>query len=182
MRIAPSRLRARNGRYELRITNELEESLFLDRVQLVAVAHPRDVDVHPNEGLVARATTLHAVLRPAPAAAFGGARRGGRDMLDRIAHIDRRYADGFALERVRGYAAEHTLTLTLPPPGLPADGLLLMTGWTDYAFSGDNVAAHQAGLRLLPPSLEIKDPMDAGTSRSRTSACPSDGRRPSPSI
>ena len=33
-----------------------------------------------------------------------------------------------------------------------------MTGWTDYAFSGDNVAAHQAGLQLLPPSLEVKGP------------------------
>ena len=34
--------------------------------------------------------------------------------------------------------------------------LLLMNGWTDYAFSGDNVAAHQAGLSLQPPSLDFK--------------------------
>ena len=40
VRIAGDRLRARDGRYELRVTNELEEALFLDRVQLVAVAHP----------------------------------------------------------------------------------------------------------------------------------------------
>ena len=146
----------RDGRYELRVTNELEEALFLDRVQLVAVAHPADVEVHPNEGLVPepRPFTLYS---PAPAAAARGARRHGHDVLDRIAHVDRRYADGFALEPIRGYAAEHTLTLTLPPPGPDGRRLLLLTGWTDYAFSGDNVAAHQAGLRLLPPSLEIKD-------------------------
>jgi hypothetical protein len=46
--------------------------------------------------------------------------------------------------------------LTLPPPGPGGRRLLLLTGWTDYAFSGDNVAAHQAGLRLLPPSLDVK--------------------------
>ena len=79
-------------------------------------------------------------------------------MLDRILRLDRRYPDGFPLERVRGYAAEHTLALTLPPPGPGGRRLLLMTGWTDYAFSGDNVAAHQAGLQLLPPSLEVKGP------------------------
>ena len=158
VRIAPDRLRARNGRYELRITNELEESLFLDRVQLVAVDHPLGIDVHPNEGLVPepRPFKLYTAQQPQPPSAATD--QTGRDVLDRIRRIDRQYPDGFTLERVRGYAAEHTLTLTLPPPGPAGRRVLLMTGWTDYAFSGDNVAAHQAGLQLLPPSLEAKGP------------------------
>ena len=156
VRIDGTRLRPRNGRYELRITNELEESLFLDRVQLVAVAHPQEIDVHPNEGLVpdARPFTLYSTERPQPPLAAIDDQ--GRDVLDRVARLDRRYPDGFALERVRGYAAEHSLALTLPPPGPDGRRMLLLTGWTDYAFSGDNVAAHQAGLRLLPPSLDVK--------------------------
>jgi hypothetical protein len=158
VRIDADRLRPRNGRYELRITNELEEALFLDRVQLVAVAHPRGVSVHPNEGLVPapRPFTLYTSRDPQPPSAAIDDQ--GRDVLDRILRLDRRYPDGFALERVRGYAAEHTLALALPPPGPGGRRLLLLTGWTDYAFSGDNVAAHQAGLRLLPPSLEVKGP------------------------
>jgi hypothetical protein len=32
-----------------------------------------------------------------------------------------------------------------------------MTGWTDYAFSGDNVAAHQRDLRMVPPMLQVPD-------------------------
>jgi hypothetical protein len=57
---------------------------------------------------------------------------------------------------VRGYAAEHSLTITLPPAASDRR-VLLLTGWTDYAFSGDNVAAHQLGLRMEPPSLQIAD-------------------------
>ena len=35
--------------------------------------------------------------------------------------------------------------------------LLLLTGWTDYAWSSDNVAAMQAGKAMQPPSLQLKD-------------------------
>ena len=51
VRIRGDQLKERNGRYELRVTNELEEALFADRFQLIAVAHPQDVEVYPNEGM-----------------------------------------------------------------------------------------------------------------------------------
>src|SRR5262249_21155312 len=56
--------------------------------------------------------------------------------------------------RFRGYAKPHDLIIDTGSG--PAD-LLLLTGWTDYAFSSDNVAAMQAGLTLTPPSLDILD-------------------------
>jgi len=63
--------------------------------------------------------------------------------------------DGFAATSIRGYAQPHTLTLDLGETG--PHPRLLLTGWTEYAFSSDNVAAHQAGLALQPPALEARD-------------------------
>jgi tetratricopeptide (TPR) repeat protein len=155
VRIDGSQLRPRDGRYEIRVTNELEEALFLDRLQLVAVAHPQDVSVYPNAGLREppepfRLYTIRDARPPITAVDDHG-----RDVLDLVSRVDRRYPDDFPSERIRGYAAEHTLTLTLPSSS--DRRVLLMTGWTDYAFSGDNVAAHQSGLRMAPPSLQVRD-------------------------
>ncbi|HSL22814.1 MAG TPA: FG-GAP-like repeat-containing protein [Vicinamibacterales bacterium] len=158
VRIEGRQLQPRQGRYELRVTNELEEAVFLDRVQLVAVAHPEDTEIYPREGMGARPqpfglyTTRDA--RP-PLSAFD---EHGHDVLGRLSALDRAYADDFALEPIRGYAKPHFLTLTLPPRAADARVLLLLTGWTDYAFSRDNVAASQAGLRLSAPSLEVRGP------------------------
>ncbi len=154
VRLGAEQLRPRNGRYELRITNELEELLYVDRVRLVAVDHAAAVEVQPNEGMVSQPPThrLFAAAAPRPVrAAFDDA---GRDVTADIAQLDDRSPAGFGLSRVRGYAADHSLTLDLG--GGPAD-LLLLTGWTDYAFSSDNVAAGQAGLALHPPSLQMRD-------------------------
>ncbi len=154
VRISGDLLKERNGRYELRVTNELEEALFVDRLQLIAVAHPRGVEVYPNEGLnfpppqFKLYTTRGA--RP-PLAAIDDH---GHDVLPRITRIDREYPDDFRLQKIRGFADEHTLTLTLPA----GDRLkLLLTGWTDYAWSSDNLAASQSGKALSLPALQVKD-------------------------
>jgi len=154
VRIRGDLLKERNGRYELRVTNELEEALFVDRLQLIAIAHPRDVEVYPNEGLnfpppqFKLYTTRGA--RP-PLAAWDDH---GNDVLARISRIDREYADDFKLQKIRGFADEHTLTLKLPA----ADQIkLLFTGWTDYAWSSDNLAASQSGKALSLPALQVKD-------------------------
>ena len=156
VRIRADQLKAKAGRYELRVTNELEEVLYLDRLQLLAVAHPADVEVFPDEGMVEppKPFRLLAVRDaiPPPVATD----EEGKDVRDRIARLDRRFVDGFGLQRIRGYAEEHALVLDLA--GLPEDHTrLLLTGWTDYAFSSDNVAAHQAGLVMKPPALQVQD-------------------------
>ena len=154
VRLAPGQLVPRDGRYELRVTNELEEVLYVDRLRLLAVDHPAGVEVYPDEGMTdpPKAFRLYATRDARVPKATDHA---GRDVTARLARRDRVFADELPLERIRGYAKQHALTLDLS--ALPQENsLLLFTGWTDYAFSSDNVAAHQAGLRLLPPRLEVE--------------------------
>lgn len=191
VRIRGDQLKERDGRYELRVTNELEEALFVDRLQLVAVAHPAGVEVYPNEGLgnpTGAEFKLYATRGARPPLAAHNEH--GHDVLPRLARLDRKYVDDFALLPIRGYAEQHTLTLdlgrdevgrdelgrdegggmrdekrersgrivtpsSLLPP--PSSLVLFLTGWTDYAFSSDNVAATQRGLQMKPPALQVRD-------------------------
>ncbi len=155
VRIRGDQLREKDGRFDLRVTNELEEVLYVDQLRLLAVTHPQGIEVYPDEGMVdpPRDFKLWAVhdLR-APSAAID---HDGSDALPKIARLDRTYPEGFRLGPIRGYSEEHTLTLDLA--GLPADHtLLVLTAWTDYAFSSDNVAASQRGLSMKPPALEVQ--------------------------
>ena len=45
VRIRNDQLRAKDGRYDLRVTNELEEAMFVDRLQLFVVTHPIGTEV-----------------------------------------------------------------------------------------------------------------------------------------
>lgn len=159
VRITEAQLRERDGRFELRVTNELEEALFLDHLALLAVTHPADAEVFPDEALRAAPRPFRAyavrAARP-PRAALDDQ---GRDVLARVARRDRRFVDDFERLEVRGYAREHALVVDLGGAPSPRPGervVLLLTGWTDYAFSSDNVRAHQAGLALVPPQLEVE--------------------------
>jgi tetratricopeptide (TPR) repeat protein len=155
VRIRPDQLKPRDGRYDLRITHELEEVLYVDRLELLAVAHPADADVHPNEGLTdpPRPFQLHAARGAQPPVA--AVDEHGHDVLDRVRALDGRAVDDFETLHVRGYAAEHALTLDLGTAGRPAR--LFLTGWTEYAFSSDNVAAFQAGIGAQVPALQARD-------------------------
>ena len=153
VRVRNDQLRPAAGRYEIRVTNELEETLFADRLQLMSIAHPADVEVYPDEGMTERAKPFVLLGARDVATPFRAVDEHGHDVLPLVAHVDRKYPDDFELKPFRGYAAEHTLTIDIGERQSP---LLLLTGWTDYAFSSDNLAASQAGLSLAPPSLQAR--------------------------
>ncbi len=158
VRIRNDQLKERDGRFELRVTNELEEVLYVDRLQLLAVAHPAGTEIYPNEGMTSppRPFKLHTTKGARPP--LSAVDDHGHDVLARVTEMDRQYPDDFRLERIRGYAGEHSLTMKLDD-GKKRNGrtLLLLTGWTDYAFSSDNVAASHAGLQMKLPALQVRD-------------------------
>ncbi|MET0646068.1 MAG: FG-GAP-like repeat-containing protein, partial [Pyrinomonadaceae bacterium] len=117
VRIRGDQLKERDGRYELRVTNELEEALFVDRLQLLAVAHPSGVEVYPDEGLrdAPPAFKLYTSKGARPPRAASDEH--GHDVLARVSHLDRQYPDDFKVLPIRGYAEPHTLTLDLGGDG-----------------------------------------------------------------
>ena len=161
VRIRDDQLKEKDGSYELRVTNELEEALFVDRLQLLAVTHPEGTEVYPNEGMSDPPKPFRVFVTRGAQPPQSAVDDQGHDVLDLISRMDRRWPDDFKTDRVRGYAADHTLTLKLTEPAKVQSPnskvLLLLTGWTDYAWSSDNVAAVQAGKTMKPPALQVKD-------------------------
>ena len=159
VKVRGDQLMARDGVLDLRMVNQLEEVIFIDRAELLAVDHPAGFEVYPNERLLPGppfpSFEVFAVAEErVPVSAVD---EEGTDVRDSILQVDRRWPDTFELLPFKGYAEEHTLILD---PGDLGDGdrvVLLMDAWIDYADSTSNLAASQAGEALLPPRLEVLD-------------------------
>jgi hypothetical protein len=124
------------------------------------VDHPANVDIYPNERLLPAPPyptfKVYSSRNAQPPVSAVGDQ--GQDVLPHIAQVDRRYPDDFAKLPFKGYAREHTLTLDLGERAKQAKRvLLLLTAWIDYADSTSNLAAAQAGVKLMPPYLQTKN-------------------------
>ncbi|MEO8071876.1 MAG: FG-GAP-like repeat-containing protein, partial [Acidobacteriota bacterium] len=159
VRITSDQLKPQNGKYEIRVTNELEEVLFLDNLKLVAVEHDADSEVFPNGGLGIPTAGQKILYQTKNASApLSAVDTNGKNILPKIVKLDRVFYDDFQSLNIRGYAENHSLTLNLDSKkGYKGRTLLLLMGWTDYAFSSDNVAASQSGKSQFLPYLQVKN-------------------------
>jgi hypothetical protein len=156
VQIRPDQLRLRDGKYEVRVTEELREVSFIDQVKLIAVDHPRGVDVFTNDKFKSppfpefRLFGVKQRIYPVRAVDQAGA-----DVLDRILARDSRYPDAF--ERgIDGRAQQHSLTLSFPESA--SDPVLFLHGWVDWADGSTFVASSQSARGgLAPPALRVKD-------------------------
>ena len=159
VRITSDQLKPKDGKYEIRVTNELEEVLFLDNLKLVAVEHDANSEVFPNEGLGIPTAGKKILYQTKNAhAPLSAVNTNGENILPKIEKLDRIFYDDFQSLNIRGYAETHDLTLNLDDKkNYDGRTLLLLTGWTDYAFSSDNVAASQSGKSQFMPYLQVKN-------------------------
>ncbi len=147
----------RNGAYEVRITDELREVLYLDQARLIAVDHPPGTVVHPTSKM--RAAPPFAphelwTLRPL-AAPRHAVRSDGLDVTAALARVDNQMVAPVRLRRpqLRGLAEPFSVTLDFGP--LPADRplVLALTGWLHFGGGMANIAAS------LDPTLPFPFPV-----------------------
>jgi len=151
-------VRLKDGRLAVTMNNHLEEVILFDQLELVAVDHPSEFEVFPDEKLLpgppSQDFRLFSISNPRlPLRAVDGS---GRSVLEEISRNDRIYPAIPESLPFKGYAGLHELVLDL---GSAEDeySVLIMQAWIDYADSTSNLAASQAGIGLIPPYLQVRD-------------------------
>jgi tetratricopeptide (TPR) repeat protein len=149
-------LAQRNGRYELRITEELSEVAYLDETKLIAVDHPAKTEVYTNDKFKSppfpefRIFPVERRIYPRRAV------QNGSFVLTALASRDRVYADRFS-RNLSGVAALSKLDLEFPA-SRSTSSVLILNGWVDWADGSTFLqAAQESKAGLVFPYLQVKN-------------------------
>jgi hypothetical protein len=139
-----------------RLMEPMEEVVYLDAVKLLAVDHPANEDVYPNEYFASNPPYPDfKVVTSRDARPPGGAWDDkGNDLLpDLLAH---KYVGNFELLPFKGFTKPHSVILDLGEPYRGGSLRLLMHGEIEYFTATGMYAASQAGIEATAPYVEAE--------------------------
>ncbi len=158
VQIAGDKLKARDGEYEVRITEELREVSYLDQVQLIAVDHPRSQQIFTNDKFKSP---------PFPEFKLFGVEKRiypiratddhGNDIRPALLRKDLIYPDRFKRNYL-GVAEKHAIDLDFGHAAPDNNAVLILSGWVDWADGSTFQGAAQEGKGgLILPYLQVKN-------------------------
>jgi tetratricopeptide (TPR) repeat protein len=152
-------VRQKDGNLSFRFMEPLEEVVYLDKVDLLAVDHPAHLDVYPNEYFAANPPyppfkVVYSDIKNARPPAGAWDEHGHNVLPDLLAH---RYFGDFEVLSFAGFTKPHTLQLDLGDPYRGGPLWLLMHGEIEYFTATSMYAADQAHLQPFSPYVEAQD-------------------------
>ena len=158
-KIGRDELVPRDGFYDLRVTGELWESYFYDRLSLMTVDHPAGTEVFTDERFDVPPVKLAVTAVGTPQPIARATDDDGKDATATLAALDGRYLDNFGRGQYQGVTRDHFVEIELGEKA-PASGplWLIAKGWLHPSDSSINVAMSQ-GRHDAPRwlSLEVPD-------------------------
>ena len=144
----------KDGKLSFRLMEPMEEVVYLDKVGLMAVDHPANFDVYPNEYFASNppypSFKVVASGNAQPPAAVHDDH--GHNLLpDLLAH---RYVGDFELAPFKGFTKLHSIELDLGKPYSSGPLWLLLDGEIEYFTATGMYAADQAGIKAIAPYVE----------------------------
>jgi len=157
LKIPGEMLKPKDNIYSLRVTSELWETIYLDRIELVAVDHPESSEIFvpeqfsppPFPGL----KIISITDKQLPVSATDSY---GNDVIPFIAEKDDNYLSDFKHGKYQGITEMRDLILD--PGELDEKGtlILFMNGWIFPTDASINVALSQSdNLKVTPPIIQV---------------------------
>ncbi|MBK0378430.1 CRTAC1 family protein [Mucilaginibacter segetis] len=155
--IPGEKLLPQNGRYTIKITEELWEAIFFDKVSMLAVDHPDSIDTYTDERFVPPPypgmKLYTAAEKYLPVSATDGR---GHDLLPKLSRYDFQYVSNFSLGKFQGVADSHDLILDLGSKATTDSLHLFLRGWIFPTDASINTELTQTDkYKVNFPSLQV---------------------------
>lgn len=162
LKIPGEMLKQNNGNYTIQVTSELWETIYIDKLELVAVDHPDSLDIYvpeqfgppPFPGL----RILTVKEKHAPLSAVDSE---GNDVLPFISQKDDIYLSYFRSGKYQGITEMQDLIID--PGNIDVSGrfFLFMNGWIFPTDASINVAISQSDqIKVTPPLVQVLNKKD----------------------
>jgi tetratricopeptide (TPR) repeat protein len=157
VKIPGEQLRQENGIYSIQVTSELWETIYLDKLELLAVDHPDSADIFvpeqfsppPFPGLKIFSVTKKHL----PVSATDSQ---GNDVISVIAEKDDNYISGFKPDKFQGITEMKDLVIDPGELGKSGSLFLFMNGWIFPTDASINVALSQSDvIKVSPPVIQV---------------------------
>ena len=159
LKVPAKSVQLKNGMLSFRFLEPMEETVYLDQVRLLAIDHPANIEVNPNERFVSAPPfpEFRVIATQNARTPVGAWDDRGRNVLPLIAKRDRKYITQFDGLPYTGFAKLHWLELDLGKWDAAKPLRLILDGYTDYFTATSMYAADQAGIKVIAPYLEAQD-------------------------
>ncbi len=159
LRIPGDALQPRDGRYILKLTEELWETAYADEVRLLAIDHPDSVDVFVDERFVppapVRLRLFQVARKDVPRSAVD---ERGNDVLPALRASDDIYVSNLTPSQYQGVVDPHDLVMDLGDDAGRPGTFLFLRGWIYPTDASINVAlSQQSAMKVASPSLEVRN-------------------------
>ncbi|MXZ73885.1 MAG: hypothetical protein F4207_01990 [Gemmatimonadetes bacterium] len=159
VKIRGDQLRMRDGKFEVRVVEELWDAVYMDKMELLVVDHPGETDIFVDEKYLPPPypdLEIHTVTDPRlPVAALD---HHGNDILSALAARDSLYVGDYRLGDFQGVPEMHSITLDLGDLKGAERIHLYLCGWIMPIEPSSNLALSQRNnVAVIPPYLEVPD-------------------------
>jgi len=157
LKIPGELLQEKDGKYSIRITSELWETMYYDRIHLMAVDHPVESQILVDERFIPppypELKIYNIASQNIPITAVD---REGNDLLPYILNKDDNYISNFKLGHYQGITEMKDIILDLGKDIEEDNIVLFLNGWIFPTDASINVAISQSTkTKVVPPYIQV---------------------------